>query len=190
MPEKYQKKSSLLQKIVFIISLFAILVGVYILAILLAPKIYQQYQIHKLESQQELDEGNRVVIAKLGINVSIIEGGVEALEQGAWHQYPELGNPEQGGNFILAAHSFFWGMTPLDAVRKSYFYNLSEANVGDEILVRWSDQVYSYKVTEIKQITPNDTTILAPSNEPIMTLYTCTPGGSADGRVVVIAKPQ
>lgn len=183
-----KNKSTRSQKIILVVSLLCIVTGLYILLLLIAPKVYQQYNIRQLE-HQPVESGNRVVIPSVGINVPIQEGGVEVLETGAWHQYPELGNPETGGNFIIAAHSFLWGTTPIDTIRQSYFYSLPQTKLGDKITVRWGDKLYDYQVENVSQITPNDTSILASSEKPVLTLYTCTPGGSADGRVVVQARP-
>ncbi len=61
--------------------------------------------------------------------------------------------------------------------------------MGDDITVYWDKKDYRYKITEVKTVKPNETSIEAPSKEPKLTIYTCTLGGSADGRVVVIAKP-
>lgn len=138
----------------------------------------------KLEGNQ-----NQLQIQSVGINTKILEGGEEQLEYGAWHRFPERGNPEIGGNFILSGHSFVWGYTPWQVSEKSYFYNLKDVKVGDEVVVRWNSKDFIYKVEKVFSINPSQTSIEDRSDTPIMTIYTCTEGGSADGRVVVIARP-
>lgn len=158
-----------------------------------APKYYflLSNKINCLSWQNNVQsQENRITIPKHGINAVIYEGDANVLDNGAWHQYPERGNPETGGNFILAAHSFFWGYTPAQVINRSFFYNLNDVKIGEEVNIRYQSKDYVYIVSDKFQITPNDTSILAPSDEAKMTIYTCTVGGSADGRVVVIAKPK
>lgn len=170
-----------------IISIASILAGLYLLLILFTPKLtatLQKNSTPKLDSNQ-----NQLVIPSVGIKTLILEGGEEQLDHGAWHRYPERGNPENSGNFILSAHSFVWGYTPQQVNQKSYFYNLKEVSVGDEILVRWNSKDYKYVVESTFSINPNQVEIENHSDTAKLTIYTCTEGGSADGRVVVVAKP-
>lgn len=159
------------------------------LILVFAPKYYFFLSSRFINNTQNSNE-NRLVIPDHGINTVIYEGGVEVLNNGAWHQYPQRGNPEIGGNFILAAHSFVWGYTPFQIINKSFFYNLVDVKKGDLVKVRWQSKDYQYVVEDKFQIKPNDTQILLPSNDSKLTMYTCTVGGSADGRVVIIAKPK
>ena len=55
--------------------------------------------------------------------------------------------------------------------------------------IRDSSKDYLYKVDSVFSIDPSQTNIEDKSDTPIMTIYTCTEGGSADGRVVIVAKP-
>lgn len=169
-----------------IVSVGFIAAGIYLLVLLFGPK----YSFYLNKKMPEITDQNRVIVLDHGINTAIYEGGVEVLENGAWHQYSERGNPQTGGNFILAAHSFLWGYTPSQIMNKSFFYNLEDVKVGDQITVHWNKQAYTYTATEKFQIKPNDPAILEASGEAKLTMYTCTEAGSADGRVVVIAKPN
>ena len=186
--EKSRSKSKIFFRVtLLIISIISILAGLYLLLILFSPKLASTIQKN---STPKLDvDQNQLVIPEVGIKALILEGGEEQLEYGAWHRYPERGNPEMGGNFILSAHSFVWGYTPQQVNQKSYFYNLKDAKIGDEILVRWNNKDYKYLVESTFSINPSQTEIENPSDTPKMTIYTCTEGGSADGRVVVIARP-
>ena len=181
------KKLTKTKAIAIIVFVVLVLLGIYMLVLYLSPKlnpIFKRNTSIKIE-----DTSNRISIPSTGINVAIKEGGEEQLEHGAWHRFPERGNPEIGGNLILSAHSFVWGLTPDQVTEKSYFYSLKDVSVGDDILVRWNSRDYKYKVEETFQIKPTQTEIEKPSIEPKLTIYTCTEGGSADGRVVVVAKP-
>lgn len=183
---RYSKLKTFLRIIITIVSIGLITTGLYLLALLFGPK----YSFYLNKKMPEITDQNRVVVLDHGINTAIYEGGVEVLENGAWHQYPERGNPQTGGNFILAAHSFLWGYTPSHIMNKSFFYNLEDVKVGDQITVHWNKQAYTYTATEKFQIKPNDPAILEASGGAKLTMYTCTEAGSADGRVVVIAKPN
>jgi sortase A len=154
---------------------------------LFSPKLFSMLQ--KSYNQSLEGNENQLQIQSVGINTKILEGGEEQLENGAWHRFPERGNPEIGGNFILSGHSFVWAYTPWQVSEKSYFYNLKDVKVGDEVTVRWNSKDYNYKVDSVFSIDPSQTNIEDKSDTPIMTIYTCTEGGSADGRVVVVAKP-
>jgi sortase A len=168
--------------------------GIYILILLLTPKIQKKTEqtILKSQTQQPIDSNkNELIIPSAGIEAEISEGNITVLDKGlVWHRLPKEGNPTIGGNMILTGHSFVWGYTPKQVKEKSIFYNLSDAKKGDLLQVRWDGKIYKYKVLEIKQVKPNATEIEKPSKEPKLTIYTCTLGGSADGRVVVIAIPS
>jgi LPXTG-site transpeptidase (sortase) family protein len=58
------------------------------------------------------------------------------------------------------------------------------------VLINWQGKQYKYAVEEVKQVKPNAVEIEYQSSKPRLTIYTCTPGGSADGRVVVVAVPS
>lgn len=189
MPEEkpFKKTKTFLRSVFLIISIVAIVAGLYLLFIMFSPKIastLQRNSTPKIES-----DNNQILIPDVGIKTPILEGGEEQLENGAWHRFPERGNPEIGGNFILSAHSFVWALTPQRVNEKSYFYNLKDTKIGDEVLVRWNSKDYKYIVESTFSINPDQTDIENPSDTSKMTIYTCTEGGSADGRVVVIAKP-
>ena len=170
-----------------IISITSILAGLYLLLILFSPKLVSTIQ--KNSTPQLGADQNQLVIPDVGIKSLILEGGEEQLEYGAWHRYPERGNPEIGGNFILSGHSFVWAYNPWKVNEKSIFYNLKDVKIGDEILLRWNSKDYKYVVESTFSIDPSQTEIESPSETPKMTIYTCTEGGSADGRVVVVARP-
>lgn len=181
------EKRSFSRIVILIVSICSILSGLYLLIMLFSPKLFSMLQknsISKLEGNN-----NQLQIQSVGIKTNILEGGEEQLEYGAWHRFPDRGDPEIGGNFILSGHSFVWAYTPWQVSEKSYFYNLKDVKVGDAITVRWNSKDYNYRVENIFSINPSQTNIEDKSDTPIMTIYTCTEGGSADGRVVVVAKP-
>ncbi len=104
------KKLTKTKAIAIIVFVVLVLLGIYMLVLYLSPKlnpIFKRNTLIKIE-----DTSNRISIPSTGISVAIKEGGEEQLEHGAWHRFPERGNPDIGGNMILSAHSFVWGLTP------------------------------------------------------------------------------
>jgi LPXTG-site transpeptidase (sortase) family protein len=133
------------------------------------------------------DSRNRIQIEKINLEVPFFTGGVGELEKGAWHRFPERGNPEKGGNFILSAHRFRIANNPALTKVRSPFYNLDKLQVGDTMRVFYDGQWYDYTVTKTYSVKPNEIQIEAPSKEAKLTLYSCSLGGSSDGRIVIEA---
>lgn len=138
-------------------------------------------------SDDAADTRDRIQIAKINLEVPFYSGGTEMLERGAWHRYPERGNPEKGGNFILSAHRFELGVTPQQTKEKSPFYNVGRLAVGDEIKIFYGMHWYVYRINKIYNVKPDEVSIESPSDSAKLTLYTCTMKGSTDGRVVLEA---
>ncbi len=129
---------------------------------------------------------NRIIIPKIGVNIPYNEG-IESLDRGAQWRHPERGNPETGGNFIIAAHRFSIQPTPVSTIEKSPFYNIDKLEVGDKIIADYNGVRYGYEVTELSHVTPNQTEIESPTEDARLTLYSCELDGSASGRIVVTA---
>lgn len=134
------------------------------------------------------DYRNRIQIAKIGLEVPFYSrGGAELLDKGAWHRFPDRGDPIRGGNFILSAHRFSLGLTPQGTVEKSPFYNLHKLDPGDNLRIYFSGKWYDYTVRRMYSVKPSAVEIEAPSETAKLTLYTCSLSGAADGRLVVEA---
>lgn len=127
---------------------------------------------------------NRLAIPKIGVDTPIYEGPtVATLNKGVWHR-PRTPTPLENGNTVIAGHRF--GYNP--SVKPS-FYNLDKLVIGDPIIVAWDKKLVSYKVTEVKIVSPEHTEIEANTPDKRLTLYTCTPLWTSKNRLVVIAKP-
>jgi len=192
-----ESKPSKLRKVLkFVLPILPLLVGLYLLSLVFAPKLTPYLNagdVEKVVTGTLPEKGNdRVYIQKLGINVKLNSGGAEAMNGGnAWHRFPERGDPVKGGNFIISAHRWIRGNTPQETIEQSPFYNADRLAVGDSIFVDFEGKRYKYEIYEINQIKPDQTEIEDPlpeGEEPYMTLYTCTLKGAADGRVVVRAR--
>ncbi|NCU37790.1 class E sortase [Candidatus Saccharibacteria bacterium] len=188
------QKRRLPNKQPFTLSVFAILllgVGGYLLTLIAAPTIapiisMKAINVNSLPAPQIAQD--RIVIPKIGVDIAFGEGE-QSLDNGAQWRYPDRGNPETGGNFIIAAHRFTLAATPNETVRKSPFYHIDKLALGDKIVIDYAGVRYGYEITDIFDVSPNQVEIEAPSTNSKLTLYSCELGGAEIGRVVLTAKP-
>lgn len=183
------KRSALHYLLLFVASL-SLIGGIYLLILVLTPNIPLLYPAKEINVKTlSQPAGNMVYIPKIGVRTKINTGGPEALDDGAWHRFPERGDPVRGSNFIISAHRFEIGLTPAETRRRSPFYHINKLEVGDHIIVDFSGKRYGYEVTEKTSVKPTQIEIEAPTEEARLTLYTCTLKGRSDGREVIYAKP-
>lgn len=173
-----------------VVALAMIAGGGYLLLLAAAPILPVRTAIDLDTSDDAQDTRNRIQIPALNLEVPYYSDNTPAtLERGVWWRFPDRGNPVKGGNFILSAHRFYLGKTPAGTRVRSPFYKLEKLQNGDKIRVFYEGEWYEYEVTNKYPVKPEDTKIEAETSEPRLTLYTCSLKGSADGRVVVEAKP-
>jgi LPXTG-site transpeptidase (sortase) family protein len=110
----------------------------------------------------------RIQIPTLGINLPIFKS---TIVNNVW-QTTDLGAsyltssplPGQKGNSIIYAHNWV-----------SLFGPLQSAKVGQEVVVTYPNgQKKTFVITYTSVVTPDQSTILAPSTDKRITLYTCT----------------
>ena len=136
-----------------------------------------------------------LTVPALGIDgVPVINDGSEyALEAGTQH-VPSSGFPwEDGANTYIAGHRLGYPGTASDRI----FYNLPTLGSGDEVTLTDSNgEVYNYQVSEVLEVTPQDTWVMSPvADRDIVSLQTCienigdywTEGPNWSGRYVVRA---
>jgi sortase A len=172
------------------LSISLIVAGLYITYLLLTPKLpvlAGKSEIDLNTADDATDNRDRIQIEKINLEVPFFSGGPEELNKGSWHRYPDRGDPEQGGNFIISAHRFTIGTTPAETKKRSPFYDLDKLKEGDTMRIFFKGKWYSYTVTKKYSVKPNATEIEAPSETSKLTLYSCSLGGSADGRIVIEA---
>lgn len=165
--------------------------GLYLLLLVASPSLaplitMKPIEVRSLPAPQATD--NRVIIPKIGVNIPY-DKGAASLDRGAEWRYPERGNPEKGGNFIIAAHRFSIQPTPQGTIEKSPFYHIDKLAVGDKIVIDYTGTRYGYEIEKIFTVKPTQVEIEAPSTDAKLTLYTCELDGSDAGSVVVVAKP-
>ncbi|HSX43734.1 MAG TPA: sortase [Candidatus Saccharimonadales bacterium] len=180
-----------LKRYIFILPLafVGLTAGLYILSIPMAPKFVNNHAVEAAKSDPQPDT-DKIIIPSADINTQIYTGGAEALHKGAWHRFPDRGDPEKGGNFIISGHRFVMSYSPIKTMNESYFYNVSKVKEGDKVVVHWHGKKYEYQVTKKYTVKPQQTDIEDPSSDAKLTIYTCTLGGTYDGRVVLEATPK
>ncbi len=186
-------RSKTVSIIVSVVAVCLFAAGVYLLLLVRSPISLSSTpdQVARAEQAYQQEQTDYIKVEKLNLLVPIVPGDdASALEKGAWHRFPERGDPEKGGNFILSAHRFQLGLTPQRTKARSPFYHLDKLQEGDTIKVNWKGQWYDYTVTKTYSVKPDAIEIEAPSTDAKMTLYSCSLGGQADGRIVIEATPQ
>jgi sortase A len=134
------------------------------------------------EQTEVVPEENTIVIPKIGVDGRVHEGkSLATLNKGVWRR-PRSSTPDKGGNTVFVAHRFLYTSGP------NTFYHLDKLTQGDRFVIFWEKKRYVYEVTETRIVLPEELDIEAPTREPVLTLYTCTPLFTADKRLVVRAK--
>jgi LPXTG-site transpeptidase (sortase) family protein len=133
-----------------------------------------------LDSQEEGDEPKRIIIPSVEIDLpvnksKIIDGYWEVFENSAgWGE--GSGFPDQLGNQVIFAHA-----------KENLFLPLQSIKVDDKIYILTQENHYSYQVKEIKEVYPNQTEVIASTEDETLTLYTCS-GYSDSKRLIIVAK--
>ena len=189
-------KPSATRIVTILVAAIMILAGIYILAVALTPAIIaptinptSNKTVKQLQSKAAITE-NRLYIPKIDVNLPYATGSETVMEKGAWWRQPGNGNPADGGNFVLSAHRFIMGLTPQQTLRKSPFYNINKLEIGDKISIDYSGKRYEYTISKIFAVAPDAVEIEQRTDQPQLTLYSCTLGGASDGREVIIATPS
>lgn len=178
------------RKVLNIVSVLLLISGVYLLLLIRSPVMNVGAGIINSKVEAEIPVSvNTLKIPKIGVSTPYYSGDQSVLEKGAWHRYPDKGNPSIGGNFILSAHRFNLGLTPQRTKAKSPFYKIDKLEIGDDIYVSYGGKDYHYKVDRVYDVSRSAVEIEAPSKEAKLTLYSCSLLGEKNGRVVIEAKP-
>ena len=131
----------------------------------------------------EVDEVSlpkQIIISSLGIDLAVkpakvVSGYWEVfIDSAGWGE--GSGVPGHPGNQVIFAHA-----------RKGLFLPLRQARVGMKIEVITDDSQYTYEIIEIKEISPSQIEVIAPTTDETLTLYTCS-GFTDSKRLIVVAK--
>jgi len=129
----------------------------------------------------EDDKPRRIIIPKLNIDVLIRDAKVVNKK---WEVFEDVasyglgsGLPDREGNTVIFAHA-----------RRGLFLPLREIEIDTEIIIFTKESWYTYKVVETKEVNPKEISVISPTDDETLTLYTCS--GFADTkRLIVVAKP-
>ena len=122
----------------------------------------------------------RIVVPNISIDLVVKKA---KIINGYWEVFTDTagwgegsGVPGEKGNQVIFAHA-----------REGLFKPLQFIKVDDRIYIFTNSVWYSYKVQDIKEVYPNQTEVIAPTEDEILTLYRCS--GYADTkRLIVIAR--
>jgi sortase A len=121
----------------------------------------------------------RIQIPSISVEAPVVEGDDwEALKQGAGHHIGSA-NPGESDNCIISAHNDIFG---------EIFRDLPDVELGDEVFIYTTSQVYRYVATQKRIIEPDDVSVMYPASSPVLTLISCYPYGIDSHRIVVIAE--
>lgn len=135
----------------------------------------------------------KIIIPKIGVEApvvydepSVAEADYEkALERGVV-RLGTTADPGTKGNVVIGGHSSNNVFNP--GKYKYVFVNLKQLDVGDIFYLNFKGKRYTYKVTVAKKIiSPKDTSVLAQTSQPTVTLFTCDPPGTNINRLIVQA---
>jgi sortase A len=118
-------------------------------------------------------------IPALGINAPIVQGdGWEQLKKGVG-QHIGTADPGQTGNVVLSAHNDIYG---------EIFRHLDDLQPGDDIFIGTLSQEYHYQVSYYHVVAPTQVDVMAPTQEPIVSLISCYPFLVNSDRIVVLGE--
>lgn len=141
------------------------------------PVVIEGFSVDEVD---ELRVPKKILVPDLAIDLEInkareIEGYWEVFEDSAaWGEGSGL--PGEAGNQVIFAHSKEGLFLPLKDIKKEM-----------KVYVLTKNDWYQYKVEEIKEVFPNETQVIAPTDDETLTLYTCS-GFDDSKRLIVIAK--
>lgn len=183
-----------------IVSLILIIAGTLFISLFL----YEFYH-NKMSAQQALEEAQQLVskkdhdvdeksqftpqidevigmlhIPKLEEKLPIIEGtDEEMLEKGVGH-YSSTAFPGELEQILLSGH------------RDTVFRRFDELEIGDRFLVEMPYGTFEYEMRKTDIVDANNTTVIRPMGEEVLTLSTCYPFGylgAAPNRYIIYAYP-
>lgn len=121
----------------------------------------------------------RIQIPAINVDAQIVAGDSwEQLKKGVGHHIGSA-NPGERGNLVLSAHNDVFG---------EIFRRLDQLEPGDEVIVYSGSQRYRYTVSEQRLVKPTQVEVMAPTNEPSVTLISCYPYLVNNQRIVVFGQ--
>jgi len=129
------------------------------------------------------DSVGRLVLESANVDMPLfVSDNDDALLKGGW-VYEGNSRPGERGNTVIFGHRWLY-KPPI----KNTFFNLDKSELGDKFTITWDGETYTYEVSDIKIINPKDIWIMNQTDNPQVTLITCTPLFSVKQRLVVVGE--
>jgi len=109
----------------------------------------------------------------------------ENLKTGVAH-IEGTSRPGEQGNVFITGHSSYFPWASGDY--KSIFATLPKVKLDDNIYIIRGGTLFSYRVKEVFEVTPDKVEVMAQTDSNILTLSTCVPIGTATRRLIVVAE--
>lgn len=134
----------------------------------------------RVEGEPEIGEPiGELQIPRIGLKATVVHGvGARQLKIAPGH-IPGTALPGAKGNCVIAGH------------RDTFFRRLGELEVGDLVAVQTRGGLFHYIISEKRVVGPGETSVIASTAEPRLTLVTCYPFffvGPAPKRYIVAAR--
>lgn len=132
------------------------------------PLAFIDYHSVKTIESKRSQLPTSITISDLDINIpveqaTVVENKWPTTDKGASY-LTSSPLPGKEGNSIIYAHNW-----------RSLFGNLVRAKVGQEVVIIYPNNIKkTFVIAYTSVVSPNESTILAPSNDKRVTLYTCT----------------
>ncbi|UAL47068.1 class D sortase [Sutcliffiella horikoshii] len=111
------------------------------------------------------EEVGEIYFPVLEVSIPVFHGvSEEELARGVGH-VPGTLLPGGGGNIVLSGH------------RDTVFRRLEELEVGDKVVFGFGGAAYTYKISRIKIVDKEDTSVVVPRPREVLTITTCYPFG-------------
>lgn len=136
-------------------------------------------QMEDINAAGDGDPITQLTIPKIGVDTIVVEGtSPSALKAGAGH-YPNTPLPGNKGNVAIAGHRTTYGRP---------FHKIDRLQPGDRVILTTPVGRFTYEVVRPPWTTdPYDWSVIDQGSEPILTLTSCHPLGSARERLIVRA---
>jgi sortase A len=122
------------------------------------------------------EHAQKIQISRINVFAPIVQGdGWEQLKKGVG-QHIGSANPGENGNVVLTGHNDVFG---------EIFRHLDQLKQGDEVVLFTSQRSYTYIVTGQQIVDPYHVEVLAPTEQPTITLISCYPYMINNKRIVV-----
>lgn len=120
-----------------------------------------------------------IAIPDLSVDQTIVQGvDWAALQSGVGQMVNGVHPGDPTGNVILAAHNDIYGQI---------FRHLDQLTAGDQFQIRTQSDSFTYTVTEVRIVEPNDVSVLANRGAATATLISCYPYQVNTQRIIVFA---